>query len=376
MNQKIQNLFTDLAVPGVRSLRPYQPGKPEEELQREYGVEKIVKLASNENPLGPSPKALQACHSSLKHIARYPDDNGFRLKSLLARKHGVGMHQITLGSGSCNVLELIVRAFVTAGQEVVFSEYAFAMYPILTQAVDAKAVATPARNWGHDLNAMRAAVNENTRLVFVANPNNPTGTWLGGSELKDFIRELPKHVLVVVDEAYFEYASFPALQAEDYPNAMDWLEEFPNLIVTRTFSKAYGLAGLRVGYGVSHPDVADLINRIRQPFNVNNVALAAAEAALDDSDHLQRSLQLNAEQLQHLTQRLTDMDLEVIPSVANFICVKVKQNAAQLYEDLLRGGVIVRPIGVYNMPEHLRVTVGLPDENELFLRALANAISR
>jgi histidinol-phosphate aminotransferase len=375
MTQKTQNMFTDLAAPGVRSLRPYQPGKPEEELQREYGVEKIIKLASNENPLGPSPKVLQACQSSLIHIARYPDDNGFRLKSLLAHKHGVGMHQITLGSGSCNVLELIMRAFVTAGQEVVFSEYAFAMYPILTQAVGAKAVAAPARNWGHDLNAMHAAVNENTRLVFVANPNNPTGTWLGGSELKDFIRELPKHVLVVVDEAYFEYASFPALQAEDYPNAMDWLEEFPNLIVTRTFSKAYGLAGLRVGYGVSHPNVADLINRIRQPFNVNNIALAAAETALEDSEHLQRSLQLNAEQLQHLTQRLTDMGLEVIPSVANFICVKVKQSATQLYDDLLHSGVIVRPIGVYNMPEHLRVTVGLADENEFFLCALAKAIS-
>jgi len=368
--------FIDLAVPGVRALKPYRPGKPIAELEREYGVSNAVKLASNENPLGPSPLAMQAARACLDEVARYPDGAGTDLKKALAARLGVGAEQITLGNGSNDLLELVTRAFVSDAHEVVFSEHAFAVYPIVTQAVGARAVVTPARDWGHDLEAMAKAVNEHTRLVFVANPNNPTGTWLSGMELEQFVAGLPRHVIVVVDEAYFELAADPGMGATDYPNTVTWLGRYPNLMVTRTFSKAYGLAGLRVGYSVSHPEVADLLNRVRQPFNVNSVALAAAVVALDDTAHLQKTQEATRNGMRQLTAAFAGMGLEYIRSVANFVSVDLGHPAARIYDALLHEGVIVRPVANYGMPNHLRVTVGLAEENARFIAALKKVLGK
>ncbi|MDO9372510.1 MAG: histidinol-phosphate transaminase [Gammaproteobacteria bacterium] len=364
--------FTELATPGVRNLQPYVPGKPVAELEREYGVRDVIKLASNENPLGPSPRAVRAVQQSLTQLARYPDGAGFELRAALARKHGVTLDQVTLGNGSNDLLELITRAFVTPRHEVVFSAHAFAVYPIVTQAVGATARVAAVRNWGHDLSAMQALVNEHTRVVFIANPNNPTGTWLSGRALEDFLQTVPPSVLVVVDEAYFEYACDIA---SDYPDASLWLARFPNLIVTRTFSKAYGLAGLRVGYALSQPDVADMLNRVRQPFNVNSLAQTAALAALEDTEHLARSLACNRDGMAQLTSAFTAMGLAFIPSAGNFVCVDIARDATAVYDALLYEGVIVRPVANYGMPQHLRVTVGLPEENERFIKALKKVLA-
>jgi histidinol-phosphate aminotransferase len=358
-----------LAVPGVRGLRPYEPGKPLTELEREYGIKQAIKLASNENPLGPGAKALAAIRAQLDELGRYPDGNGFALKAALARKHGIVPEQITLGNGSNEVLEFTARAFVLPENEVVYSQHAFAVYPLVTQAIGARAVVTPVRDWGHDLEAMAAAITARTRLLFVANPNNPTGTWIAADALERFLQRLPEHVIVVVDEAYYEYVS-----ESQYPNTIPWVTRFPNLVVTRTFSKVHGLAGLRVGYGVSSVPMADLLNRVREPFNVNSLALAAAEAALADEQHVADSLAMNSAGMRQLMQGLDGLELTYIPSVANFITFDVGRPAAPVYEALLRKGVIVRPIANYGMPNHLRVTIGRPQENERFLEALGNIV--
>jgi histidinol-phosphate aminotransferase len=360
----------DLALPGVRALTPYQPGKPIAELEREYGVHNAIKLASNENPLGPSLAALAAIAGGLSDLARYPDGGGFALKHALAEKYGVTPAMLTLGNGSNDILEFAARVFVGVGDEVVCSRHAFAVYPLVTQAVGGRAVEVPAQEWGHDLAAMQRAVTSRTKLVFIANPNNPTGTWLKEDDLRAFLAALPGHVLVVLDEAYSEYVSEPG-----YPDGMAMLRDYPNLIVTRTFSKAYGLAGLRVGYGVSSPAIADLLNRVRQPFNVNSLALLAATAALTDSTHLALSCDTNRKGMQQLTDGFGALGLEHIPSVGNFVCVRVGDGAA-VYDKLLYEGVIVRPVANYGMPEYLRVTVGLPGENERFLAALKKVLGR
>ena len=359
-----------LAVPGVRGLLPYQPGKPLAELEREYGVRNAIKLASNENPLGPSPKALAAVTALLPALARYPDGGGFALKRALSEKLQVTAAQITLGNGSNDILEFAARVFVNPGDEVIFSAHAFAVYPIVTQAVGGRAVITPAQHWGHDLTAMQRAITSATRLIFIANPNNPTGTWLSQAALRGFLQTVPERVMVVLDEAYFDYVEEP-----DYADGMALLRDYPNLIVARTFSKAYGLAGLRVGYGVSNDRVADLLNRVRQPFNVNSLALAAATAALDDDEHLQCTRAVNSAGMRQLIAGFRELRLEYIPSVGNFICVHVGQ-AAAVYEKLLRAGVIVRPVANYGMPEHLRITIGLEQENRRFLEALQQALGR
>lgn len=364
-----------LALPSVRQLTPYLPGKPISELQRELGLSNIVKLASNENPLGPSPRALAAVAAGLNELHLYPDGGGFGLKAALAEKLGIQPAQITLGNGSNDVLELAARAFLSPAVSAVFSQHAFAVYPIVTQAVGAQARIAPAHDgrngprYGHDLAAMAALIADDTRMVFIANPNNPTGTYLPREALQGFLAQVPEQVLVVVDEAYFEY-----VEAADYPNALAWLDEFPNLIVTRTFSKAYGLAGLRVGYAVSSAAIADVLNRVRQPFNVNSLALAAAEAALADGEHLQRTLTLNHAGLAQLAAGFTARGLGYIPSVGNFITLDVGQPAAPLYAALLRQGVIVRPIANYGLPQHLRVTVGTAAENQIFLAALDHVL--
>lgn len=366
--------YIQLAAAGVRELQPYQPGKPVSELERELGISNIIKLASNENALGPSPKAINAMQTELPQLARYPDGNGFALKQALASKLGVSIGQLILGNGSNDVLEVLFRTFITPQDEVVFSEHAFAVYPITTQAVGAIAKVAAAKNWGHDLNAMRDAVTDRTRLVLIANPNNPTGTWLGADELKAFITDMPDHVLVVVDEAYFEVASDKGMGADDYPDAVAWVSDLPNLVVTRTFSKVYGLAGLRVGYGISNPTVIDLMNRVRQPFNVNSMALVAAEAALQDTEHFDASLALLRNGMQQLTSAFDTMGLGYIPSVANFVCVNVGRPCGEVYEALLREGVIVRPVANYGMPEYLRITIGLEQENARFIESLGKVL--
>ena len=368
------DLFS-LATKGVQSLSPYQAGKPIDELKREYGVSDVIKLASNENPLGPSQKVLSAIQNELAELSRYPDGNAFTLKEVLAEKHSVDVNQITIGNGSNDILEILTRAFVTPEHEVIFSQHAFVVYPIVTQAVGANAVVVPAKDWGHDLDAMQQAVTDKTKVIFIANPNNPTGTWLGQKELSEFLQVIPKDVLVVLDEAYFEFADSDA-GAKDYPNGIELGKQFSNLIVTRTFSKAYGLAGLRVGYSISDPQVADALNRVRQPFNVNSLALKAAEVAVSDRDYLEKGLKLNADGMSYLISAFNKMKLSYIPSVGNFICVNVGVDAMKVYDDLLYEGVIVRPVANYEMPEYLRVTIGTEEENNRFIAALTKVLNK
>jgi histidinol-phosphate aminotransferase len=359
--------FCDLALACVTQLKPYVPGKPIEELERQYGVTNIVKLASNENPLGPSPKVIEAIQAEAVEITRYPDGNGFNLKTALANKFGLDLTQITLGNGSNDVLEMVARAFVSPQDEVLFSEHAFAVYPIVTQAIGAKAVVSPAKDYGHDLAKMAELISDKTKLIFIANPNNPTGTYLDLAELEAFVSNVPVTTLLVLDEAYVEYG-------EQSVNTVDWLAKYPNLIISRTFSKAYGLAGLRIGYALSHPEVADLLNRIRQPFNGNSLALAAAEEALNDDDYLIKTKLLNDAGMRQLQTGFDELGLSYIPSKGNFICVDTQQNGAEVYEKLLQQGVIVRPVGNYGLPTYLRVSIGLAEENQRFLDVLPTVL--
>ncbi|NQD91835.1 histidinol-phosphate transaminase [Pseudomonas sp. CrR25] len=363
--------FLALAQPGVQKLSPYVPGKPVDELARELGLApaNIVKLASNENPLGPSPKVLEAIRGELAELTRYPDGNGFALKSRLAARYGVQVAQVTLGNGSNDILELVARAYLAPGLNAVFSEHAFAVYPIATQAVGAQGKVVSARDHGHDLEAMLAAIDANTRVVFVANPNNPTGTWFGPQALSDFLARVPEHVLVVLDEAYIEYA-----EGDELPDGLDYLAQHSNLLVSRTFSKAYGLAALRVGYGISSAQIADVLNRVRQPFNVNSLALAAACAALDDVEYLAQSRRLNDAGMEQLQAGCRELGLGWIPSKGNFIAIDFARDTAAINQALLREGVIVRPVAGYGMPNYLRVSIGLPEENARFLAVLAKVL--
>jgi len=357
-------------------LHPYVPGKPIEELERELGLVHTLKLASNENPLGPSPRGLEAAGEAISGIQLYPDDAGFRLRNALAERLCVDAKAITLGSGSSDVIDMVARTFLTPGFNAVFARHSFAMYPIYTQAQGAEGrVAAPFPPdhphipYGHDPETLLAMVNDETRVLFIANPNNPTGTWLARDDLVGLLDRLPDHVVVVLDEAYTEY-----VEEADFPNGLALLPRYPNLIVTRTFSKIYGLAGLRVGYGVSSPELAEVINRVRHPFNVNAPALAAAEAALDDEVFLRHSREINRAGLRQLAEGLSAMGLRCIPSVANFITVDIGRSGPETFEALLRKGVIVRPVANYDMPNHLRVTVGREEENRRFLDALAEVL--
>jgi histidinol-phosphate aminotransferase len=364
--------YASLAPAYVRGIAPYVPGKPIEELARELALDPatIVKLASNENPRGPSPRALAAIERASADLTRYPDGNGFALKAALAARLGVPAQCIVLGNGSNDVLELVTLAFLRPGDDAVYAQHAFAVYPLATTARGANGIEVPAREYGHDLAAMRAAITPRTRVVFVANPNNPTGTWLAPATVRAFVASVPREVLVVLDEAYNEY-----LEADEQAHAAAWLTEFPHLVVTRSFSKAYGLAALRVGFGIMHADVADLLNRVRQPFNVNALAQCAAVAALADVDYVEESRRVNRDGRRQLADGLARLGVTALPSRGNFVLARVG-DAARVYDALLRQGVIVRPVANYGLPEWLRVTVGLPDENARFLAALANALAR
>ena len=360
----------ELSPSWVRSIAPYQPGKPTSELAREMGLDekKIVKLASNENPRGIGPRTRAAIEAALPELARYPDGNGFELKQALSRRFGVDMGSIVLGNGSNDVLELVSMAFLGAGRSAVMAQHAFAVYPLATQARGARGIVVPAKNGGHDLDAMAAAIADDTSVLWIANPNNPTGTFLPHEEIEAFLKRVPERVIVVLDEAYNEY-----LPPDRRHDTVKWLKRFPNLVITRTFSKVYGLAGLRVGYALAHPSVADMMNRVRQPFNVNSLALVAAAAALDDMEFVAKSFAANLQGLRQVEEGCTALGLEWIPSFGNFITVRVGK-AAEIYKRLLKRGVIVRPVTGYGMPEHLRVTIGTPEENERFLVALAASV--
>ena len=358
----------DQALPYVRAISPYLPGKPITELAREMGipVDKIVKLASNENPLGMSPKAKAALEKAAGTLERYPDD--FDLKKALADHTGLGMERVVLGNGSNDVLDLIARVFLAPGRSAVFAQHAFAVYPLATLSTGAELIIVPAKDFGHDLDAMRAAIRPDTRIVWVANPNNPTGTFLPYPQLKVFLQSVPEDVVVVLDEAYNEY-----LLPADRVDTVGWLAEFPNLVITRTFSKIYGLAGLRIGYALASAEIAGLMNRVRQPFNCNNLALAAAVAALDDHAFVARSYELNRNGMEMIIAGLKRLGLSHIPAHGNFVTFKVA-DAAGVNQRLLKQGVIVRPIGGYGMPDWLRVTIGTEPENARFLEALEKAL--
>ena len=361
----------ELSPSYVRSIAPYQPGKPISELAREMGLEEraIVKLASNENPRGIGPRTRAAIDAALADIARYPDGNGFELKQALARRYGVDMAAIVLGNGSNDVLELVALAFLGPGRAAVYSQHCFAVYPLATQARGARSIVVPAKNYAHDLETMARAIDDETYVIWVANPNNPTGTFAKSEAVEAFLKRVPERVLVVLDEAYNEYLT-PELRS-DTPRL---IKRHPNLVVTRTFSKAYGLAGLRVGYALAHPSVADVMNRVRQPFNVNSIALAAATAALDDMEFVARSYADNLQGMRQIEEGARALGLDWIPSYGNFITVRVGR-APEIYKRLLKRGVIVRPVGgAYQLPEHLRVTIGTADENERFLSALAASL--
>lgn len=358
----------DHALSNIKKIAPYQPGKPITEVARELGlpVDSIIKLASNENPLGMSPKARAAVAEAIEGLARYPDD--FELKAALANHCGVDSNQIVLGNGSNDVLELIAQVFLAPGRSAVFSAHAFAVYPLATMGVGGECIAAPAKDFAHDLNAMRAAIRGDTRIVWIANPNNPTGTFLPYDELRAFITRLPKDVIVVLDEAYNEYLS-PALRV----NTTTWLADFDNLVITRTFSKIYGMAGLRMGFALCSPAVADLMNRVRQPFNCNNLALAGAIAALEDAEFIEQSYQLNAAGMQQIVTGLDALGLKHLPSHANFVTFHVT-DAAGVNQRLLKQGVIIRPLAGYAMHDWLRVTIGTEAENARFLEALDAAL--
>ncbi|GAA3958913.1 histidinol-phosphate transaminase [Allohahella marinimesophila] len=356
----------ELVNEAIQQLQPYVPGKPEETLRRELGLEKIIKLASNETPLRLSDAVWERSAAALRDIMRYPDGSGFDLKRKLADRLGVTPDMITLGNGSNDVLLILAQAFAGPGREVLFSQYAFAVYPIAAATVGATAVVVPARDYAHDLMAIQEAITPHTRLIYLANPNNPTGTGFSDDDFLHFMEMAPLHCLVVLDEAYFEFAG--------HQSGIGLLTRFPNLVVTRTFSKAFGMAGLRLGYSVSSPQVAEILNRVRQPFNVNSVALATALAVLDDPNYVRDVVELNALGLKQLQAGLKTLDLACLPTEANFVTFHAGPKAGAIYDALLREGVIVRPLAGYDMPEYLRVSVGLDSENERFLSVLGDIL--
>jgi histidinol-phosphate aminotransferase len=359
----------------IRAIAPYQAGKPIAEVAREFGLNEanIIKLASNENPFGVPESAKQAMADAVAELGRYPDANGFDLKGALSKRYDVPADWITLGNGSNDILEIAAHALVERGQSIVYSQYSFAIYALAAQGVGAQHIVTPAKAYGHDLAAMLAAIRDDTRLVFIANPNNPTGTFIPAAEIEDFLAKVPSHVVVVLDEAYNEF-----LAPQDQFESAEWVKKYPNLLVSRTFSKAYGLAGLRVGFAIAQPALTDLLNRVRQPFNVNSLAQAAAIAALNDKDFLQKGAENNTAGYQQYVAAFDKLGLEYVPSFGNFVLVKVGDDAgagARVNLSLLKQGVIVRPVGGYGLPEWLRVSIGLPEENEAFIEALTIALA-
>jgi histidinol-phosphate aminotransferase len=354
----------------ISSLVAYPPGKPIEELERELGIEGSIKLASNENPLGPSTKALEAVSKTLAGLNRYPDGSCYYLKERLAVRLGVPPEAIIPGNGSNEIIELLVRTFLKGGEEAVMGDPSFAVYPLVVQAACGKPVRVPLKGFNFDLESMAGRITKKTRLVFIASPNNPTGAIVTAGELRRFMDSVPKETIVCIDEAYCEYVKSP-----DFPDSLGYIKQGRAVVVLRTFSKIYGLAGLRVGYGISHPDIVDYMNRVRQPFNVNSLAQVAALAALDDTEHVKRSRENNASGLKYLFGELKELNYECVPTEANFFLVNVGDGRA-VYDALLRKGVIVRSMHGFGLDEYIRVTVGLPEENRRFIEAFREVVGQ
>ena len=358
-----------LANSYISDLTPYQPGKPLEELERELGIQSAIKLASNENALGPSPKASAALQDAFDSLHFYPDGGCFKLKKALEKHLNIAANQLTVGNGSENILEIIVKSYLGRHDEAIISEYAFLTIPLLISSHGGRIVQVPAKNYGHDLRGMAEAVTDQTRILFIVNPNNPTGTYVSEFELKELLEAIPPQILVVLDEAYYEY-----IENSDYPDTIKLLQQYPNLIITRTFSKIYGLAAVRLGYAISSSDIADILNRARLPFNVNSIASIAACAALEDEDHILKTLAMNKEGMQQLALGLKQLKIDFIPSLGNFITINMQQDGTAIYRKLLHQGVIVRPLNAYHLPQHLRITIGTISQNERFLASLSTVI--
>ncbi|WP_029920575.1 histidinol-phosphate transaminase [Nevskia soli] len=368
--------FFEFVAPGVMELHPYEPGMPVEELQRRLGVSNAIKLASNENPLGPSPKVKAALAAASEgNLALYPDDGGFRLKARLAALHGVGPESITLCNGSNTLLDLVARVFLGPGRAAMYSKYAFAVYPLVTLAQSAESIVVPAlpddsaMPYGDDVEAMARMLRPDVAVIFIASPNNPTGTWVEPAAFERFMAQVPAHTVVVLDEAYHHFQD-PATRIDS--DAL--MRRYPNLMITRTFSKVHGIAALRIGYGVAHPQLTDLLHRVRQPFNNGSLALLAAELALEDTAHVARCVELNAQERKRVTAALQGMGLRVLPTQANFVTVDFGKPSAPIHQALLEQGVIVRPMGSYLLPNFLRVSIGTEAENDRFLAALKKAV--
>ncbi len=354
------------AKENLARVRNYQPGKPIEELEREYGVKNAVKMASNENALGPSPKALAAMRRALPEVHRYPDGGCFYLREKLSKFLGVTPEELVFGNGSDELLVFAVRAFVSAGDNIVIADPTFLIYEIAAQVENARIVKVPMKNFHYDLDAMRGRIGPGTKIVFIANPDNPVGTYVPEPRLTDFLRTVPASVIVVLDEAYYEFAR----SRKDYPDSLELLKRFPNLFVTRTFSKAYGLSGLRVGFGIGAPAIVAALNKVREPFNVNRLAQEAAVAALDDKAHLRRTLKMVDQGRRYLTKELGRRGFSCVDTVTNFILADFNTDTKTLYEALLRKGVIVRPMAAWGLKSFMRVTIGKMEENRRFIRAL------
>lgn len=357
--------FEEHVNKNIHGLRPYQPGKPTSELARELGLTDIIKLASNENPLGPSAKAVASATKALAEGHIYPDGSGYDLRQTLAKHINIDAAQLTLGNGSDSLFLLTGQVFVNPGEQIISSQHAFAAYKIVSQVLQADFCEVPAKDWGFDLDAIANAVTDKTRLIFIANPNNPTGTWVTHQQLTDFMQKIPAGVIVLLDEAYYEYVN-----EKDYPDGISLQQKHPNLIITRTFSKIHALAGLRLGYAISHPQIADYLNRVRFPFNVSSPALAAAISAIEDTDHVEKSQLANRQGAAQLREALDKLGINYLLGLGNFITLDLKQDAMPMYDKLLTEGIITRPIANYGMPQHLRVTIGETEENERFISAL------
>jgi len=361
----------DLALPSVAALAPYEPGKPIEELQRELGIDDPVKLASNENPLGPSPRAIEAIKAALPELNRYPDGASYELRKKIAAYHKVGIERVFAASGSVEVINLLGFLFLRPGLNAVYSEHSFAIYPLATAAAGGeRRVAKTLDGYAHDLDTMAAMIDANTRLVFLGNPNNPTGTIYRRAEWKRFLARVPEHVVIVADEAYFEFVRDP-----EYPDSLDDHDDRRLIVTLRTFSKIFGLAGIRVGYAVARADIIQMLDKVRQPFNVTSLAQVAAIAGMDDKAHIARTLQVNAEGMDYLEAESRRLGLAFVPSHANFLLVEVGDGHS-IYDRLLRKGVIVRPMNGYGYPRHVRISVGLPEENRRLIAALGEAMGR
>ncbi len=362
--------LSDLVKQNICRLKPYSPGKPIEEVEREYGIKDPVKLASNENPLGPSPKAIESMKSAVEKVGLYPDGACFYLKGALARHWGIGEDMLCVGNGSDELIHYIGVTFLCEGDEVVQADPSFVRYESAAVLNDCSSIMVPLRDFTHDLEAMADKFTEKTRLVFVANPNNPTGTMVGKGEVERFISRLPKRAIAVFDEAYYEYVETP-----DYPDMLSYVNAGANVIILRTFSKIYGLAGLRVGYAIARPEIIECLNQVREPFNVNSVAQAGAIASLEDPDQVERSRRVNSEGKKYLYREFEAMGLPYVPTQANFILFDSKKPCKSLFPEMLKRGVILRTGDIFGLPTWFRVTIGTQQENERFIRTLKEVLA-